>query len=88
MRYLESSFTVGPPASLDGIACEQCVYGRGEHAEGCLAVVESDESYEASEALLNKRARLGMGAGSHTPTPLDREVLRAAATWPTRRWLW
>jgi hypothetical protein len=39
MNYLNPTFTVGGPAKLDGITCERCVYGRGEHAEGCRATV-------------------------------------------------
>lgn len=57
MQYLNSSFTIGQPAKLDGVGCERCVYGRGEHAEGCLLVQGSDESCEASEALLCARNR-------------------------------
>ena len=34
MKYLDKSFTVGQP-STTAMACERCVYGRGEHAEWC-----------------------------------------------------
>lgn len=36
MKYLESTFTVpaGPPRQMEG-TCERCVWGTGEHANGC-----------------------------------------------------
>lgn len=34
MKYLEKSFSVPPPEKVT--ACEQCVYGRGEHAIWCI----------------------------------------------------
>lgn len=33
MKYLNPSFSVGPPAKVT--ACDRCVYGRGEHAYWC-----------------------------------------------------
>ena len=33
MKYLQSSFTVGP--AVKSTACERCVYGSGEHAGWC-----------------------------------------------------
>ena len=39
MKYLDPSFSVGPPAKVT--CCEKCVYGRGEHAPWCEATPKS-----------------------------------------------
>jgi len=37
MKYLEKSFSVGPPKKVS--ACERCVYGTGKHLEFCAKAV-------------------------------------------------
>jgi hypothetical protein len=40
MKYLEPSFTVSPAAKVFPGTCERCVFGRGEHAEGCRVIID------------------------------------------------
>ncbi len=35
MKYLDPKFSVGPAAKSMPGTCEACVWGRGEHSDGC-----------------------------------------------------
>lgn len=37
MRYLDPTFSVGGPSQVMRGTCERCVWGTGDHAEGCTS---------------------------------------------------